>query len=411
MHRRGGDGTVRRSRVWAFDQSASKFTLVVVPDPQYYAVVQWKTDQYYTTQMNWIVNNATSKNIAYVAGMGDEVQDGNPFTTDPTTHQITTTYTGNIIPQNPPAGMPVVSGATNINTVDPINHNMEEEFQRASDAWGILDNANIPNLPIIGNHDYYHWDQKKDPSEWAKYFNYNTRYAGKSWFGGTAPVNTATTAAVKSFSSLDSYSYFNAGGYKMLDIAVQFNPDAGDIAWAQSIINANKGLPTIVTTHDYQNQDGRDAAGNNLWNGLVDKAGNSQIFMVLSGHVNGTRNQVSTDADGKPVMEVLTDYQDYGFGTSQGYKTNYANGGGFLRTLSFDLDAKTITAQTFSPYIAGQGDNGFLTNRSGTGANADAFTLNFDMQARFGAPTLLAGKSLFWDPTQSHYLNSGGGHR
>src|SRR5581483_6630735 len=117
------------SSAFAFDQSASKFTLVAVPDPQYYAVVQWKTDQYYTTQMNWIVNNATSKNIAFVFGMGDEVQDGNPYGTDPTTHQINTgTFTGNIIPQNPPAGMPVVSGATNISTVDPVNHNMEAEW-------------------------------------------------------------------------------------------------------------------------------------------------------------------------------------------------------------------------------------------------------------------------------------------
>src|SRR3954471_22245427 len=80
----------------AYDQLASRFSLVAIPDPQYYTVVQWKTDQYYNTQMNWVVNNQTSRNIAFVAGMGDEVQDGNPYTT--VNQQITTTYSGNITP-------------------------------------------------------------------------------------------------------------------------------------------------------------------------------------------------------------------------------------------------------------------------------------------------------------------------
>src|SRR5690348_14802322 len=97
-----------------FDPNASRFSVVAIPDPQYYTVVQWKTDQYYNTQMNWIVNNQTSRNIAFVAGMGDEVQDGNPFTT--VNNQITTTYSGNITP----AGQTqTVAGAPSINTVDP----------------------------------------------------------------------------------------------------------------------------------------------------------------------------------------------------------------------------------------------------------------------------------------------------
>ena len=53
-----------------------------------------------------------------------------------------------------------------------------------------------------------------------------------------------------------------------------------------------------------------------LWNGLIN--GNPQIFMVLAGHVNGTRNDVATDASGQQVVEILTDYQDDGFGISRG---------------------------------------------------------------------------------------------
>ena len=382
-----------------FDPNASRFSIVAIPDPQYYTVVQWKTDEYYNTQMNWIVNNQASRNIAFVAGLGDEVQDGNPYTT--VNQQITTTFTGNIVPQS---GTPAVNGAPSINTVDPLNHDFEAEWKRASNAWAMLDNANIPNYPVAGNHDYYHWDQKKDPSEFVKYFG-PQRYASKSWFGGYSPAGTSTTTAVSAYAGMDTYSYFNAGGYKFLNIAMQYVPDAGDMAWAQSVIDANKGLPTIVTTHDYQNTTGRDGAGNTLWNGLINKGGNSQIFMVLSGHVNGVHQQTSTDADGKSVMEILSDYQDHVFNTSNGYNQNYANGGGFLRTMDFDLNANTIHVQTYSPYIDSQGGNPFLT--TGTGSIANDFTLNFDFASRFGAPPLLTAKSFYWDPGQTG--GSGGG--
>src|SRR5437660_330989 len=60
-----------------YNSLSSQFTLVTIPDPQYYSVVQWKNDQYYAGQMNWIVNNAAAKNIGYVFGLGDNVQDGN----------------------------------------------------------------------------------------------------------------------------------------------------------------------------------------------------------------------------------------------------------------------------------------------------------------------------------------------
>src|SRR3954452_1080234 len=182
----------------AYDQLASRFSLVAIPDPQYYTVVQWKTDQYYTTQMNWIVNNRNTRNIGFVFGLGDEVQDGNPYTT--VNNQITTTFSGNITPSGQTQA---VSGAPSINPVDPTNHDFEAEWKRASAAWGLLDAAGIPNYPIAGNHDYYHWDQKKDPSEFVKYFG-PQRYQGKSWFGGYSPANTSTTTAVKSYAGMNT---------------------------------------------------------------------------------------------------------------------------------------------------------------------------------------------------------------
>ncbi|HSV15563.1 MAG TPA: metallophosphoesterase, partial [Tepidisphaeraceae bacterium] len=374
---------------FGYNSLASQFTLVAIPDPQYYAVVQWKNDQYYAGQMNWIVNNAAAKNIGYVVGLGDNVQDGNPFTTN-ADGSIGTTYTGNIIPQS---GSPSVTGAPSINSVDPTNHDFEAEWKRAAADWNILSTANIPHYTVIGNHDYYHWDQKKDPSEWNKYFA-SSMYTGKPWFtGGLSPADSTQATGLKIYSGLNAYNYFTAGGYKFLNIGLQFVPTAGDIAWAQSIINANKGLPTIISTHDYQDTNGRDGAGNNLWNNFISKAGNSQIFMVLSGHVNGVHQQTSTDADGKSVFEVLSDYQDFSF-------SGLANGGGYLRTMAFDTSANTIHVQTYSPVA-----NNFLT--TGSGATANDFTLSLDFASRFGPPPLATGKTFYWDP--GHGANQAGG--
>ncbi len=387
--------TAGASTAWAYDALSSKFSLIAIPDPQYYTVVQWKNDSYFNTQMNWIVANRNTKNIGFVFGLGDNTQDGNAYNADGS-------YSGNITPSGMTAW---VSGAPSIDTVDPTNHNFHAEWERASAAWGILDSANIPYYTVPGNHDYYHWDQKKLPTEFLQYFG-PQRYQNKSWFGGYSPANTSTNTAVKPYAGMNTYSYFSAGGYKFLNLTLQDVPDSGDLTWAQSVVSANPGLPTIISTHEYMDTNGRNSVGNNIWNGLVNKAGNSQIFMVLSGHITGTRQQTSLNAEGKPVFEILTDYQDYQFNTSNGYNKSYANGGGFLRYLDFDLDAKTIHAQSYSAYIASQGGPGYLT--TGTGAGANEFTLNFDFAQRFGTPPNLVGASFYWDPTLTHGTNGGG---
>jgi hypothetical protein len=369
---------------WGYDPLSSTFTIAAIPDPQYYAVVQWKNDQYYAGQMNWLVANKNTSNLAFVVGLGDNVQDGNPFNPDGS-------FSGNITPIGQPT---TVTGAPSINTVDSVNHDFEAEWKRASADWDILGNANIPYYTVPGNHDYFHWDQKKNPNdEWLKYFNPATRYQGKSWFGGASPIDNTQPANLR-YAGMNVYSYFFAGGYKFLNIGLQYVPTAGDLSWAQSIINANPGLPTIISTHDYQDTNGRDSAGNNIWNNLINKPGNSQVFMVLSGHVNGVHQQTSTDVDGKPVLEMLSDYQDMHF-------TGLQNGGDYLRTLSFNTAQNTIHVQTFSPVA-----NNFLT--TGTGAAANDFTLNFDFTQRFGPPPFLTGTTFFWDPGRTNASTGGG---
>ena len=94
----------------------------------------------------------------------------------------------------------------------------------------------------------------------------------------------------------------------MLNINLTFQPDAATLAWAQGMINSNQGLPTIISTHDYLNIDGtRDAAGNAIWNGLVNN--NPQVFMTLNGHYHGQNQLLSKDAAGRKVAQVVVDDQ------------------------------------------------------------------------------------------------------
>src|SRR5690242_8547731 len=58
------------------------FTLVVMPDTQYYTEVQWKTDMYFKGQTQWIVDHRADEHIAFVFQLGDLQQDGNLLRTD-----------------------------------------------------------------------------------------------------------------------------------------------------------------------------------------------------------------------------------------------------------------------------------------------------------------------------------------
>jgi len=98
-------------------------------------------------------------------------------------------------------------------------------------------------------------------------------------------------------------------------------------------------MPTIVTLHSYYNTDGSfTGQGGQFWNNLFKVSGNSQIFMVLCGHMHGVFHDLDNDDDGKPVYEMLADYQSEGQG-----------GDGYMRLITFDPDSNKIGVKTYSP--------------------------------------------------------------
>ena len=111
----------------------------------------------------------------------------------------------------------------------------------------------------------------------------------------------------------------------------------------------HKDHRVIVATHAYLRRGGRDDrfekdyklegnSGQGIWDKLVRKHKN--IFMVVCGHVIGTRNQVTINNFGRPVHEILVDYQ----GLENG-------GNGWLRTMRFSPRENKIHLETYSPLL------------------------------------------------------------
>src|SRR5690606_2773550 len=122
------------------------------------------------------------------------------------------------------------------------------------------------------------------------------------------------------------------------------------IEWAQGIIDDHPGVATIVTTHVFEgtkhgppNNPYLRGFGHNSQLEIFDKSlkDNSQIFMVLSGHTSEDSHQIKMNSSGKPVLQMVTDYNKW-LGTA---------GDGFLRLIELDEDAGEVRVQTYSPYL------------------------------------------------------------
>src|SRR5207244_7300935 len=56
--------------------AADFFTIVALPDTQYYTELEAKSEQYFKGQTRWIVANRDKEHIAFVTHLGDIQQDG-----------------------------------------------------------------------------------------------------------------------------------------------------------------------------------------------------------------------------------------------------------------------------------------------------------------------------------------------
>lgn len=278
------------------------FMLVVLGDTQSYVVNDTLT-QNFTAQTQWIADHAESNNIAFVTHVGDIVE-----------------------------------------------HDLPAEWDRADHAMSLLDPAGVPWSAAFGNHE---WDQGQalgGDSAFIEHFG-PQRHQGEAWFGGASDNGRST------------WQRFEAGGRTYLHLTLEYDAPDEAIAWGQSVLDLpeNQGLPTILTTHVYLNDNrnvgftdaspttvqrvtrpytggaGRNS-GEDIWQEFVRV--NDQVFMTFNGHYAGERLLVSTNDEGNPVYQMQVDY------------SRRPNGGdGWMKLLTFDPDTGEITVQTYSPTL------------------------------------------------------------
>lgn len=270
------------------------FTIIALPDTQNESQF---SPAALTAQTEWIQDNRDALNIQMVLGEGDIVNDFS----------------------------------------DPAQ-------QQSSDtAFKILDNAGIPYMLAIGNHDYDNENPKggRLVNGFNRFFG-PARYAGRDYYRGNFPAG----------SNENFYGVVNIGGQDFLFLILEFMPRAESVAWAESVLQANPDKQVIVVTHSFLNVDGTrvdscdtedmppgNSTGDDLW-AVLRKYPN--VSMVLNGHLtDGQAAHRSDIADnGNLVNQIFANYQ------------TLANGGdGWLRIITFHPSSNSISVQTFSPFL------------------------------------------------------------
>ena len=261
------------------------FSIVLLPDTQNYSERYPET---YIAQTLWIRKQREVDNIKFVIHLGDLVQ----------------------------------------------NATKEPEWLNAHRAMTILDGV-VPYSTVPGNHDLVL--SKRDATLYNKYFS-PARFKDRPWYGGHMGKTNE-----------NNFCTFESSGLKFLVISLEFSPRDEALDWAAEVAGKHPNHLVILATHCYLRPKGRDTvcasdykiegnSGEEIWQNLVRKTPN--IFFVISGHVVGIGMQTSTNDAGRPVLEMLADYQG---------KPN--GGNGWLRSLKFVPSENKIHVKTYSPLL------------------------------------------------------------
>jgi len=310
---------------------SGKFTFIILPDTQYYTAEPQGTNGGNTAMLNsqsaWIVANRVARNIVFVGGVGDCVQNGD----------------------NPPGSNNSIEWDRYVAGIAPIE----------SPALTGLPQG-IPLSVTVGNHDQTPNGNPAGTSNYYnQYFGYN-HFNGRAYYGGhygTDPNNND-----------NHYELFSASGVDFLVISMEYDQTAGFAAtggvldWAEGLVQTYSSRKVIVLTHYGINEDQSfSTQGSAIYNRL---RAYPNFLIHACGHVHTTDGEARrTDTyNGNTVHTMLSDYQGWAGG-----------GNGLLRILEFDPLLNTLSVKTFSPYL-----NSFETDADsefGLPVKLDAYSL------------------------------------
>jgi hypothetical protein len=275
---------------------AADFTLIALPDTQYYSRDFPAT---FSAQTDWIADNRDTRNIVFVSQLGDCTEDGDAA----------------------PAQWTVADGA----------------FSLLETALGPGYPDGVPYGIAVGNHDQTpHGSARSGGDEGATTLLYNQtfgtgRFQGRAYYGGHYGGNND-----------NHFELFSASGMDFLALHLEFDPAASAartavLDWADAVLKSHPGRRALLTSHYLLNPDGTFGnQGLATWDALKD---NPNLFLMLCGHLDQAARR--TDTSGTTVTHtLLSDYQ-----------TQPNGGNGWLRILTFSPANDTLSVQTYSPTL------------------------------------------------------------
>ena len=352
------------------------FTVAVIPDTQNYvdftlqksAGFPLDSSTLFIQQMEYIAGKGVTSggDIVFVASVGDVWQ-----------HVFSKSD-----PEHVNRGIFAVPSEMGFDLLIRPDETQNIEIPKAIEGYQLISQAGIPFGVAPGNHDYDAW--------WAAAIAGADTSTGELppeqlqvHIGGLDAFRSAFGSDTLFFRNKDWYisafdggsssaQIFTAGGYRFLHLA--FEMQAGDavLAWAQDVLDANPGLPTLITTHDFLNPRGERLPYANMNLALVDPGHNNsseqiwekfirqndQILMVLSGHQLGQALRIDDNAFGHKVYQLLADYQGRGqVGLDTGAERKADGsitgiGDGWYREMTFYLSAEhpRVEVKTYSTH-------------------------------------------------------------
>jgi hypothetical protein len=268
-----------------------KFSIAVIPDTQQ----EVGTDTRFTQRNQWLVQNRTTTDLRYVIHTGDVVNWDTP------------------------------------------THN---QYEVASKAMKVLDDAKVPQSLAIGNHDTAAVgvggsaadptrtrQLVRDTSTFNSYFNVN-RYPN---INGTYEPGKID----------NNYTTFKAGGYDWMVVTLELWPREGAVNWAKNVVATHPNHNVIINTHSYL--EGNSTIGQSgsygekspqyVYDNLTKVYPN--IKMVFSGHVGEAGYREDTGVNGNKIVSYL--------GTFHSGSTNP------VRLLEIDTVKGTLTNKISGP--------------------------------------------------------------
>jgi hypothetical protein len=273
------------------------FSLVALPDTQYYSAERFGgLKEMFFAQTEWIISNRVSRNIAYVAHLGDISDSGD-----------------------------IKSGVANSTEWQ----NSTNAMYRIESSARTLLSFGIPYGTAVGNHDQ---EPNGDANGTTTFFN---KYFGVSHFNGRPYY-----AGHYGTNNDNHFDFFSSGGLDFVVLYFEFDTNANPavLAWGNEVLRTNANRRAIVVTHNFGNTQTPltfSPQGAAIYNALKT---NSNLFLMLAGHVTGEGSRADT-FNGNIVRTFVSDYQ------------GWTNGGnGYLRIMQFSPSRNQVVVQTYSPW-------------------------------------------------------------